>query len=130
MASKPIMPFHIQGDAKFIRVNLIGEITLDELGEIVRQMARLDAGFAKAPNRLTDLSAVEKSDFNFVTVEHLAKNRQAQVYPNRLKAAIVAPSLLHFGLARMFQTLSQNPQVDRQVFKTVAEAEDWLALDA
>lgn len=121
------MPFQIQGDAQIIRIILAGELTIEEISNLGRELARLEAGFEKTPDRLTDLSAVEKGEFDYATLEGLAQRSRSRVYPNRFKSAIVAPQPLQFGLSRIFQTLSDNPTINLQVFRTRAEAEIWLA---
>ena len=125
-----IMPFQIQVDAQIIRIFLTGYVTKTEMSELTGETALLDAKFGKAFDRLTDLSAMEKSDSDYETISALGKERQARTFQNKFRSAIVAPNTLDYGCARMFQTLSQNPQVDRQIFKTMVEAELWLASSA
>ena len=121
------MPFQIQVDAQIVRVILTGYVTKAEMGELARETARLEASFEKAFDRLVDLAAVEQSDSDYETIAHLAKERQTRVFPLKFRSAIVAPNPLDYGCSRMFQTLSENPQIDRQIFKTREDAETWLA---
>jgi hypothetical protein len=43
-----------------------------------------------------------------------------------VKSAIVAPMPVQVGFARMFQILNDHPQIEVQLFATLAEAEAWL----
>ena len=122
------MSFQIQGNAQIIQIILSGDLSIAEISELSRELARLEADFEKTPDRLTDLSAVEKSNFDYATLERLAERSRKAVYPKRFRSAIVAPKPLEFGLARIFQALSDNPMINLQIFKTRAEAEEWLAL--
>jgi hypothetical protein len=124
------MPYRIEGNAQIIRIIIFGHFIQPEVVDLGRELAQFEAGFEKAPDRLADLSGVEKSDFETATIERLAAERRIRIYPNNFRSAIVAPNSLHYGLARMFQTLSNNPQIDMRIFKTRAEAEAWLAAQA
>ena len=90
-------------------------------------MARLEAEYVTTPNRLTDLSGVEKGELLYAAIQKRAETNRIRVFANRFKSAIVAASALDYGLTRIYQTLSENRQVDLQIFKTRAEAEAWLA---
>ena len=114
------MPFQIQADAHIIRTIFSGHLTEAEIGEMARELARVDADSSHMRDRLTDFSAVEHSDFTVETTQHRAESSRTRVYPNNFRSAIVTPQPLHFGLGRMYQTLSDNPQVDLRIFKTRA----------
>ena len=120
------MPFQIQGDAEIIRIILSGHLTEAEISELGRELARLEAGYATTPNRLTDLSGVDKGALPYAAIQERAEKNRGRVYATNFKSAIVAPTALDYGLTRIYQTLSANPQIDLQIFKTRAEAEGWL----
>ena len=120
------MPFQIQGDAEIIRIILSGHLTEAEIGDLGRTLVRLEADYPTTPNRLTDLTEVEKGNFPYAAIQERAQKNRDRVYATRFKSAIVAPKTVDYGLTRIYQTLSENPQVDLQIFKTRAEAEEWL----
>lgn len=121
------MPFQIQGDAKIIRIVLSGHLTVAEIGDLGRELMRMEAGFQITPDRLTDLSAVDTGHFSYETLEDMATESRKRVYKNKIRSAIVAPNPLDYGLSRLYQTLSEHPQICLQIFRTRAEAEAWLA---
>jgi len=121
------MPFQIQGDAEIIRITLSGQLTEAEISEVGRELIRLEATYPTTPNRLTDLTGVEKGELPFAAIHERAKRNRERVYTNKFKSAIVAPKTLDYGLTRIYQTLGEHPQVDLQIFKTRDEAEGWLA---
>lgn len=120
------MPFQIQGDAEIIRIILSGHLTETEIGEVGRELALLEADYPNTPNRLTDLSGIEKGDLPYAAIQERARKNRGRVYANKFKSAIVAPRALDYGLTRIYQTLSEHPQVDLQIFKSRAEAEEWI----
>lgn len=47
---------------------------------------------------------------------------------NRVKSAIVAQRPVDYGMARMFEMLIQNPQIEVRVFRDGESARQWLAV--
>jgi len=122
------MPFQIQIDAEIIRIIFSGKITKDEFIDLLKELTRVELDFECIPDRLTDMSGVTEWESGFTTMNDVAAKRRARVFPNKFKSAIVAPNPADYGIARMFQTLNDNPQIEIQIFKSTAEAEGWLAL--
>ena len=84
----------------------------------------LKIGFNRDPKYscLIDLSAVEEFRCTWEAI------RAAAISWGRepLKYAVIAPSSVAFGLARMYQTQSENS--DMVVFRDAASAREWLGL--
>jgi hypothetical protein len=124
------MPFQIQIDAPIIRITFSGNVTRAEFVDLLKELSRVESDFNRIPDRLTDMSGATEWESGFTTTSDVAAKRRAQTFPNKFKSAIVAPSPAAFGIARMFQTLNDHPQIEIQVFKAKAEAERWLGLNA
>jgi hypothetical protein len=121
------MTFHIQPDPAIIRTAFYGDVTHAEFLEYFKELMRVESGFERTPDRLTDLSGVKGWEPGFPAMLDVTRLRRVQTFPNKFRSAIVATSTELYGLARMFQMLNDNPQIEVQLFKTMAEAEDWLA---
>lgn len=121
------MPFQIQFDAPILRITFSGIVTKADFTGLLSEVRRLEADFERVPDRLADLSGVTEWESRFQTTYDVASLRRAEAFPNKFRSAIVAPTPVTFGIARMFQTLNDNPQIEIQVFNTRAEAEEWLA---
>jgi hypothetical protein len=86
-------------------------------------LEELEAKLAVAPNRLMDLSLSTGVNIDFSAVAGFANVRHGVVLKNSIRHA---PTDLHFGVARMFQTLITNPKIELRVFRNLAEAAEWV----
>jgi hypothetical protein len=120
------MPFRIQQHASLIRITFSGVVTKADLTESIGELARIEATCDPIPDRLTDLTGVVDRDWDPGKVLQAAKTRRAEEFPNPFRSAVVAPTPVAFGFARMFQTLNDHPKIEVRVFKTMADAEAWL----
>lgn len=114
-------------DRSWVRLNVSGVMTHEDLSRIAAEGARIEAESPATPHRLTDLSGLERLDLKFADVMELVQKRKAGQYRNPFKSAIVATTAEQHGFARMFQTLNDHPQITVAVFSDVAAAEAWLA---
>ena len=87
---------------------------------------KLEESLATSPDRLTDLSQADGSLMSFMTVEDYAAKRRVAPLKNHVKSAIVTATQLQYGLARMFQTLNDNPMIEIKLFDDRAKAIEWL----
>ena len=87
-----------------------------------------DPGFDSSFDILVDLRQTNSSPRGTTVLSKMADYMRDK-YENverGPKAAILAPELLSFGLARMFEVFSEDVTIDVKVFRTVDEAVDWL----
>ena len=100
-------------------------------------LADVDFREAKFPDvpvgthELLDTSAVTRVELSSAEVRRLAEvDRSGPVRIARM--AIVATTAVGFGLARMYQTLSEgdHPATEVRVFRDTDSARAWLGLDA
>lgn len=92
-----------------------------EVKEIERRLVRI-------PDRMVDMSGVVATGLAFTLAMEVARHRRVQVFPNAFRSAILAPTHDIIGFARIFQVLSNNPQIDVKLFTTLADAEEWLGV--
>lgn len=114
------------GEDGIVYMTLSGRISRDDLVRIVRQMAELESQSEKSPHRLTDLTGVEGLDFEAGAIMDIAFVRRKAPLKNKVSSAIVAPTSLLYGYARIFQTLNDNPAVTLQIFPDKKSALAWL----
>lgn len=122
------MPYKIDADEPILRVTLFGTLTNDDLVELAQEAEEIEGPLAVVPHRLTDLRAVTRIEITFEGVLALANRRLRLTFPNAFKSAIVATNTVHFGFARMFETLNDHPQISIAIFPDSAPALDWLAI--
>jgi len=72
------------------------------------------------------MTGVTELQIGYPGVRALADRRRAATFPNPFKSAIVGRVPAQAGMARMFQTLNDNPQITIEVFDDEAAALEWL----
>jgi hypothetical protein len=121
------MAFAIDASQPILRITLSGKLTNQDLLDLGKEAARIEGGCPVVPHRLTDMRAVERVEINFQGVLALATERLKMKFPNMFKSAIVAGDVVHYGFARMFETLNDHPQIVIAIFPGEPEALRWLS---
>jgi hypothetical protein len=118
------MPYTLTVEPDLVRVVFSGALTAADLLAMAAELRAIERVRPVPHNRLTDLSQV--TDFQLTVSDILAYVDERRGYwrAHPLRAALVAPSELSFGFARMFQTFSE--QADVELFATVEAAVAWL----
>jgi hypothetical protein len=120
------MPYTITMESAFLRIVFSGAVTDRELLLVADDLVAIERRSAITPHRLSDLSAMIEPYLTYPAIRALAERRKAQPIANPIKSALVAPRPIQLGLARMFQTLNEHPQIAIEIFSTVEAAEAWL----
>ena len=121
------MAYKIKEEPAFIRITFSGTLKAHELQAALKQLEAMEAACVIMPPRLIDLSEVEQSEIKAEDVQAVAAKRKSRRFPNAYRSAIVAPEPAQYGYARMFQSLTDHPDIRIRVFDTVTEATAWLA---
>ena len=124
------MPVKYQIDTAnaVIRTECVGDVTLDEVVNHFRELVR-DPNCPERLDVLLDLreqsSIPESEQLRVVSREVARAGGRVQFGV----CAIVAPRDVLYGMLRMFQVFSEAHFREAQVFRTLAEAELWLAAE-
>jgi len=78
-------------------------------------------------DRITDLTAVECFDVGFREIYYFAIRRSAQRFSRMVKSAIVVQDPDQHGIARVYEALNENPQIQIRILRSVTEATEWFA---
>ena len=120
------MPIVIRRNGDLLEVTFSGKVATADLLKGAREMAEVEAREPVTPARLNDLSGITEIDVNFASMQQFADLREKSRLKNPTRSAIVAPSTLQFGFARMYQTIQANPHLAVEIFRTRADALAWL----
>lgn len=102
-----------------------GAVTDDDLrGHQAR--LRSDPAFDPSYDQLWDFSQVTRIEVTSEALRELAGSRSFKAGARR---AMVTPSDVGFGLARMFQILHDEAPEELRVFRDLGEARSWLGLE-
>jgi hypothetical protein len=99
-----------------VHLTFRAHVTAEDIRDMVDLLAKIETEARVSPDRIADLSAIEGISLNFSAIIDYAVMRRKAPLKNKVKAAIVAPHPLQYGLARMFQTLNDNPDIDIEIF--------------
>jgi hypothetical protein len=124
------MPFEHHKVDGALHIIFSGEVTAVDLRESAKQLRIEEDRLPVCPDRLTDITLVDGRNMNFLTIEELAAQRRTAALKNKVKSAILTQTTLQYGLARMFQTLNDNPMIEIAIFKDRDAALAWLAVGA
>ena len=120
------MPFEIRFEGGLLRVVFSGTVTNSDLAGVADAAAHIEASWAVVPNRIADLRSIEQLDIDFTGVFAMAEARRQVRLKNPIKTALIASDPVHFGFARMFQTLNDHPQIAIAIFRDEEQALQWL----
>lgn len=122
------MPYTIRFEDGIFHVKYFGTLTNVDLVAAAREAATLESSFGVTPNRIADLGQVEKLDITFEDLRTFAFARLNSTTPHAIKSAVIASDPVHFGFARMYQSLLAHSQIHTAIFPTYAEGLQWLSL--
>lgn len=120
------MPFTIAIQPDLIRLTLSGVLTDEDLRGMGVAVTEIEAESFPIPSRITDMTGVTELQIGYAGVQALAAQRRAIAFPNTFKSAIVVEGPSQLGMARMFQTLNDNPKITIEIFTDAAAALAWI----
>lgn len=113
-------------ETDIIHISLIGEVTREDLQDLICKIAELEKGLERAPDRLVMISEDVVTLLRYEAIEEFAAKRNELCYKNSVKTAMVARRPLQVGYSRMIQSLNSNPQIKIEIFSTKDAALSWL----
>jgi hypothetical protein len=119
------MPFEIRDEGRFYFACLSGVLDRADLDAVTTAIEKLE-DVAVPKDRITDLTALVRIDVGFEEVFGVAVKRANRRVSAPIRSALVARQPVHYGFARMFQMLNDNPRIQIRIFGTVEEAMQWL----
>lgn len=124
------MSFTVGMDVDIVRVSMYGILTKQDLADLLAAADAIERGHERVPPRLTDLRGVTEFQISFGQVSGLAAARTATRFPNAFRSAILVSSPAQMGMANMYRTLNDNPQITLEVFEEETAALAWLRAPA
>ena len=120
------MTYQLERDESnaFSRLTLSGVVEVDGLLEAVRAMWASPQHDQRTLMIIAPGAEIALTGDDIRIAAGALSRERADVRPGR--AAVVAPSDLVYGLARMIQVLMREVPTDLQVFRAEQDAMDWL----
>ena len=120
------MSVEIAVEPDLIRVTFSGVLTEQDLATIASAADDIERDRNPVPHRLTNMTGVTEVKVAYPEVKALANRRRVIPFPNDFKSAIVVGTPVQQGMARMFQTLNDNPRIAIRIFEDETSALAWL----
>lgn len=120
------MPIEITEKGTYFLARWYGVITAGDLVRLASEAETLENALPEPLDRIADISEVSSFEIGYPELSALAERRRARKFSHSVKSAIIATSPVQVGLARMFQTLNDNPQIEIRVLRSVEEALNWF----
>jgi hypothetical protein len=121
------MPFELTTTGAILFARVFGVFTAPELNYLATEAEIAEASQPISLDRITDLTAVERFEVGFREIFYFAIRRGAQRFSRTVRSAIVVQDPVQFGIARVYEALNENPQIQVRIVKNVAEAKEWFA---
>src|SRR5436190_9079113 len=121
------MPFELTTPGAILMARVFGEFTAPELNHLAAEAEIAEASHPVSLDRITDLTAVERFEVGFREIYYFAIRRSVQRFSRVVKSAIVVQEPVQLGIARVYEALNENPQIQIRILRSVAEATEWFA---
>ena len=121
--------YKLKPDEKLVILTHVGAVSDDEFLSFYKALLK-DTRFDKSFNLLVDLRQAESSVRSTAALSEFSQFVQRQFVNTtaRTKVAVVASEDISFGLARMYEVLSDAVPWEFVVFRTAKAALAWLGL--
>jgi hypothetical protein len=120
------MPFHLRATPGLIELDCYGTFTRDDFLALISDVEATERALPIIPHRIVTLAGVTAWQLTAGDFMALAARRKETRFQNSFKSALVAPEQVLVGIARMFQTLNDHPQIEIAIFPTREAASEWL----
>jgi hypothetical protein len=112
---------------RLVRIEISGEVRESELVDLAHKLAS-DETFAPGHGELVDLRGLLQTDVSAAVLRQVAAIfARTDRYAERTRVAVCAPADLAYGLSRMYEAFREPSGLQLRVFRTLGEAERWLA---
>jgi hypothetical protein len=113
--------FDVDGAARVLHVQAVGKVTDTELIDFMARLRR-EVAFVTGYPILCNCSLLTSVSISSNLIESLARSLKSRTNI----VAVIAPNAAAFGLARMYQILSDPDEARIHVFARAEEAMAWL----
>jgi hypothetical protein len=121
------MPFELTTAGAILFARVFGVFTAPELNHLASEAEIAEASAPVSLDRITDLTAVERFEVGFREIYYFALRRSLQRFSKVVKSAIVVQEPVQLGIARVYEALNENPQIQIRILRSVTEAKEWFA---
>src|SRR3954470_22300791 len=116
------MPYELTSPGAILFARIFGVFTAQELDHLATDAESAEAFHRVSVDRITDLTGVERFEVGYREICYFAIRRSAQRFSKVVKSAIVAQEPVQLGIAREYEAVNKNPQIQVRILRSVVEA--------
>ncbi|HVK15929.1 MAG TPA: hypothetical protein VM533_03210 [Fimbriiglobus sp.] len=120
------MPFELTTPDAILFARVYGVFTAPELNHMAWEAEIAEASQPVSLDRITDLTAVERFEVGLREVYYFAVRRSRQRFSRVVKSAIVVQEPEQHGIARVYEAVNENPQIQIRIVRSLSEATEWF----
>ena len=121
------MSYSIDTSDKFIRVTYEGTLDNKDIQGVLRDGLIKDGKELNLINRIEDMRKLKGITIGFDELRGFTESLRTIQLPQTVKTAILTGNPLQYGIARMFQSILEHPQMKIEIFSNEEEANNWLS---
>ena len=121
------MPFELTTRGAVLFARVFGVFTAPELNHLASMAEIAEVSHSVSLDRITDLTAVERFEVGFREIFYFAIRRSKRRFSRVVKSAIIVQDPVQLGIARIYEGLNENPQIQIRILRNVTEAQEWFA---
>jgi Protein of unknown function (DUF3478). len=121
------MPYSIDTSTKFIKVTYSGTLDNNDIQGVLKDSLIVGGNELNLINRIEDMRELHGIKIGFDELMDFTENLRTIQLPHAVKTAILTGNSLQYGIARMFQTILEHPQMEIKVFSHEEEACKWVS---
>ena len=121
------MPFELTTPGAILFARVFGVFTAPELNHLAWEAEIAEASHPVSLDRITDLTAVERFEVGILEIYYFAVRRSSQRFSRVVKSAIIVREPEQLDIARVYEAVNENPQIQIRILRSLTEAKAWFA---
>jgi hypothetical protein len=121
------MSYSIEKNDQLIRVKYEDTLDNTDIQGVLKDALIMNDKESSPTNRIEDMRTLKGSKVGFDTLSGFTENIRNIQLSQAVKSAILTSNALQFGIARMFQSILEHPQIKVKIFSNEEEAYNWLS---
>lgn len=121
------MPFEFSIPENFYLLRFYGQLTEQDLRQVMVRVLEAERLTATSPNRIIDTTGIDDYKIDLSAIDSFSRQRKASPPKNPIKIAVIVQRPVDTGITRMFEAMSDHPSITIRIVRHQDEAKAWFA---